>query len=172
MSNGALQDLADSLEPLMSQADIDSTAIHVDNAGEINGIASKTPVGADVVVLEDSAASFAKKKATLSAIPVAQSQVAGVLLDVASDGAAAILDTTVAVRLQASASGTKAITTTSSYAGQTIPITLLAASGGEYTLAVDGGTLTFDGAAESAIITRNAGNDAWIVTLQAGATIA
>lgn len=48
----------------------DATAIHDDTAGEINAIASKaTPVDADVVVIEDSAASFAKKKATLGSLP-------------------------------------------------------------------------------------------------------
>jgi hypothetical protein len=47
----------------------DTSAIHDDVAGEINAIAAKAaPVGADIVVVEDSAASYAKKKATLTAI--------------------------------------------------------------------------------------------------------
>jgi hypothetical protein len=48
----------------------DTTAIHDDTAGEINAITTKgTPVGADVIVLEDSAAGFAKKKATITSLP-------------------------------------------------------------------------------------------------------
>ena len=49
----------------------DSTAIHDNQSGEINAIASKaTPIGADLVVIEDSEASYAKKKATLSTLPI------------------------------------------------------------------------------------------------------
>jgi hypothetical protein len=47
----------------------DTTAIHNNVSGEINAVASKAvPVGADVVLIEDSAAAFAKKKATITAI--------------------------------------------------------------------------------------------------------
>lgn len=47
----------------------DPDAIHTDEAGEINGLTEKvTPVGNDVVVIEDSAASFAKKKAKVSSL--------------------------------------------------------------------------------------------------------
>lgn len=43
-----------------------STAITTDNAGEINTATAKTaPVTADVLLIEDSAASYAKKKSTL-----------------------------------------------------------------------------------------------------------
>ena len=47
----------------------DTTAVHVDVASEIDGIALKAvPAGADVLVLEDSAAGFAKKKTTATAL--------------------------------------------------------------------------------------------------------
>jgi len=50
----------------------DGKAIHDDTDGEINALTLKaTPVGADLVIIEDSAASFAKKKATLTAISAA-----------------------------------------------------------------------------------------------------
>jgi len=52
----------------------DATAIHDNVDGEINAIASKaTPVGADVIVIEDSAASFAKKKTLISDLPTGTS---------------------------------------------------------------------------------------------------
>lgn len=48
----------------------DTTALHDDTGGEINAIAEKTtPVGADLVLLEDSAASFAKKKVQVTNLP-------------------------------------------------------------------------------------------------------
>jgi hypothetical protein len=50
------------LRPQLNGSDIILTA----GSGEINALTNKTlPVSADVIVLEDSAASFAKKKATL-----------------------------------------------------------------------------------------------------------
>lgn len=195
----------------------DATAIHVDVAGEIAGIAAKaTPVNADLVVIEDSAAANAKKSATLGSLPyynkvtsgeiaatalkaapvaadtllindsaaadalasvtigslpVAQAQVSSTVVQVASDGAAAILNTTGGIQLANTAVGSKAITTTSSYAGQKVNIVLLAAAGGDYTLALDVGTLTFNAAAESAVVMRNAGNTAWVCVGLSGATI-
>ncbi len=51
-------------------APTDAAAIHDNVAGEINAIASKaTPVSADVIVIEDSADSFNKKKVAISALP-------------------------------------------------------------------------------------------------------
>lgn len=48
----------------------DATAIHDNVAGEINGIAEKTtPVGADILIIEDSAAANAKKKLQISNLP-------------------------------------------------------------------------------------------------------
>lgn len=45
------------------------SAIHTDVAGEINGLTAKSPpVSADVLAIEDSAASYAKKKVTISDI--------------------------------------------------------------------------------------------------------
>jgi hypothetical protein len=52
-------------------AGADTTAIHDNESGEINAITSKTtPVSADVALIEDSAASYAKKKVLLSALPI------------------------------------------------------------------------------------------------------
>lgn len=95
----------------------------------------------------------------------------GVLVEVASDGAAAILNTTSGVFLAASTTGDKAIATTSSLANQKVNLFLLAASGGSYTLAVEGGTLTLNAASESAVVQRTAENDAWKVVGLSGATI-
>ncbi len=48
----------------------DGTAIHDDTAGEIHAIASKAvPVAADELVIEDSAAAWAKKRIAISALP-------------------------------------------------------------------------------------------------------
>lgn len=48
----------------------DTTAIHVDVAGEIAGIAVKAlPVGADLIVIEDSADGNAKKSVAISTLP-------------------------------------------------------------------------------------------------------
>jgi len=48
----------------------DGTAIHEDTAGEIAGVAVKgTPVGADFLLIEDSAAANAKKHITISSLP-------------------------------------------------------------------------------------------------------
>lgn len=48
----------------------DSDAIHKSVAGEIDGLTAKsTPVGADELVIEDSAASWAKKKIAISSLP-------------------------------------------------------------------------------------------------------
>lgn len=95
----------------------------------------------------------------------------GVALDIAEDDPCAILSTTCAIRLQSSTTGAKTITTSSSYAGQVIPIFLLAASGGSYAVALDSGAMTFNAASESGVIVRNAANDAWIAVGLSGATI-
>jgi len=55
-----------------SLAGRDSTAIHSTVAGEIAAVTLKaTPVAADILLIEDSAAANAKKKVALSALPVA-----------------------------------------------------------------------------------------------------
>ena len=47
----------------------DTDAIHDNVSGEINAVASKaTPVGADLVLIEDSADTFAKKQTTITAL--------------------------------------------------------------------------------------------------------
>ena len=52
----------------------DAAAIHDDVSGEIHAIALKgTPVGADEIVIEDSAASWAKKRAAISSLPAGDS---------------------------------------------------------------------------------------------------
>jgi hypothetical protein len=52
--------------------DLTQTYIHTTTAGQINGLTGKaTPVGADVILIEDSEDSFNKKQIPLSAIPSA-----------------------------------------------------------------------------------------------------
>lgn len=82
----------------------------------------------------------------------------------AADAACAILNTTTEITLTVTAAGNVAISTTSSVAGQVIYIRAAAvAGGGSYTLAVTGGTLTFNSTGEAAIIRRNTANSAWLV---------
>lgn len=53
-----------------SRSGLDNAAVHVNTAGELNGITLKaSPVGADVLLIEDSAAGFAKKRVTISTLP-------------------------------------------------------------------------------------------------------
>jgi len=204
------------ISAILSQDGTDTNAIHVDVAGEIAGITAKaTPVNADLLVIEDSAAANVKKritagslphfnrttagqiaaltakatpvaadtlvindsasadavaKITLGSIPVAQAQVSSVLLQPAADAAIALLNTTRGVQMS-SGVGSKAITTSSNYAGQVINLFMLANTGGDYTLALDAGTLTFNAAGESAVVMRNAGNTAWVCVGLSGATI-
>lgn len=55
-----------------SVSGVDATAIHVDTANEITGVTLKgTPAANDEIILEDSAASYVKKSATLSTIGAA-----------------------------------------------------------------------------------------------------
>lgn len=96
---------------------------------------------------------------------------ASTVSQIASDGALAITSEMGTVYLDGSASGTKAITTTSAAKDQIISIFLAAASGGSYTLAVEGGTLTFDAALEFARIQRNAQDDGWKAIDLIGATV-
>lgn len=82
----------------------------------------------------------------------------------AANAACAILNTTTEINLTITSSANTAISTTSSYPGQTIFVRAAAVSGGgSYTLAVTGGTLTFNSAGEAAIIRRNTANSAWVV---------
>lgn len=109
--------------------------------------------------------------ASRPASSAAPSVISWVPLEIAQDGAVAILDTTNAIYLADSTVGTKVIATTSSYPGQVIPIRLVLNSGGSYTLVVSEGTLTFDAAGESAVVVRNIADDAWNVLDLNGATI-
>lgn len=139
--------------------------------GQVTNLDAATPLAADKLAFEDASDGGAMKETTIGAIPIAQAQVAGVVLDIAADDPCAILSTTCAIRLQSSTTGAKTITTSSSYAGQVIPIFLLAASGGSYAVGLDAGALTFNAASESGVIVRNAANDAWIAVGLSGATI-
>lgn len=172
----AIADVGDSVtwisQASSTVAGTDADAIHVNVAGEIAGIAPKaTPIAADVLVIEDSAAANAKASITIGTLPIAQAQVSSTVAQVGADAPFLILDTTGGIQLASSTAGSKAIATTSSYAGQKIHIILLAAAGGDYTLALDVGTLTFNAAGESAVVQRDAGNTAWICVGLSGATI-
>jgi hypothetical protein len=54
----------------MSHHDEDTKAVHVDVSGELGGLTEKvSPVGADLIVIEDSEASGAKKKVQITNLP-------------------------------------------------------------------------------------------------------
>jgi hypothetical protein len=95
----------------------------------------------------------------------------GLVVAVAEDAAAAILESTKLLYLVSSAAGTKVITLTSTRPHQHLRIVLAAASGGEYNLpSVMGSTLTFNASGEYADLYRNAADDGWYVVLT-GATL-
>lgn len=165
-------DLANDIEPYL--AGTDATAIHDNVAGEIAAITSKaTPVASDLIVIEDAAAGNAKKRATVGSLPVAQAQVAGILLEPAADAAVTILGTTRAVNLTVTGASNIAIANGAGlYAGQVVSLRGVAVSGGgSYTLAVQGGTLTINATDEEPEVMRNAANDAWVVIRKGTATI-
>lgn len=78
----------------------------------------------------------------------------------AADAAVALVRTDGHIELN-STTGTKAITTTSADEGQIVSLRAGTVSGGSYTLAVTGGTLTLNSAGELAVIKRV--GSAWIV---------
>jgi hypothetical protein len=89
---------------------------------------------------------------------------ASVAITPAADAAAAILNTTTEMNLTVTAAGNVAISTTSSVAGQEILLRAVAvAGGGSYTLVTTGGTLTLNSTGETALVKRNAANNAWLV---------
>ncbi len=140
--------------------------------GWVGGLAGATPLAADAIMFEDASASLAIVKTTIGALPIAQAQVAGIVLQPAADAAVAILNTTRGVQLTVTAAPTVVISTSSSYAGQVLNLFALAvAGGGSYTLALDVGTLTLNATSESAVVIRNAGNTAWVCVGLSGATI-
>lgn len=82
----------------------------------------------------------------------------------AGHAACAILNTTTEIRLTIDDATNVAISTTSAEPGQRIKIVVdAAAGGGSYTLAVAGGTLTFNSDGETAVISRNTADSAWDV---------
>lgn len=140
--------------------------------GWVGGLAAATPLAADAIMFEDASASLAIVKTTIGALPIAQAQVSGIVLQPAADAAVAILNTTRGVQLTVTAAPTVVISTSSSYAGQVLNLFALAvAGGGSYTLALDVGTLTLNATGEGAVVIRNAGNTAWVCVGLSGATI-
>lgn len=55
-------------EPGTPPESLDTTAVHKATAGEVHAMTSKTPVVADEIMIEDSAAAWVKKKITIDAI--------------------------------------------------------------------------------------------------------
>jgi hypothetical protein len=69
-SNLSVTGITSGVVTVTSVGGSDATAIHTDANNEISGVTEKgTPAGADIVVIEDSAASFVKKKVQLSNLP-------------------------------------------------------------------------------------------------------
>lgn len=88
----------------------------------------------------------------------------------AADAALALARNDGVIRLN-STTGTKAATMTATQAGHKITVFLHTRSGGAYTLAVGGGTITLDAASEGAIIVYD--GSAWqLAGLLGTATIA
>src|SRR5689334_2803097 len=82
----------------------------------------------------------------------------------AANAACAILATTTEINLTVTDATNTAISTSAAEPGQVIYIRAAAVSGGgSYTLAVTGGTLTFNSTGEAAIVRRNTADDAWVV---------
>ena len=90
--------------------------------------------------------------------------------EVASDGALTIAAIDRTIQLQASASGTKTATMTSTHAGHVVMVRLEARSGGQYDLAVTGGTVTLDAANEACVVVYS--GSAWELQALMGATFA
>lgn len=151
----------------------DPTAIHDDVAGEIAAITLKAvPVAADELLIEDSAAAYAKKSITIGTIPVAQAQVTRVVSQPAADAAVELDATIGGVQLSVAGAVPVAITTNANcFSGQVVHLFALSvAGGGSYTLPLDVGTLTLDATSEGAIVMFD-GTDWVCVGLSGGATI-
>jgi hypothetical protein len=164
-----VEDSADVLTPKKS------TLLQLFSASAlISGLTAKaTPVGADLVYINDSAAANVARKATISSLPIAQAQVASILLEPAADAGVTLLGTTSAVVVIVTAAPTVVIANGAGlYAGQEVQFFASAvAGGGSYTLVVQGGTLTINATGEAPRVKRNAANDAWVVIALGGATI-
>ena len=108
----------------------DTTAIHVDVAGEIAGIALKAaPVGADLLVVEDSAAANVKKRITLSALPSPVSvtvteTAADPYAVTASDGVVLLTGTAQVVNLPAGSAGRQVVLKDKAGTATASPITV------------------------------------------------
>lgn len=150
------------IEYVFDGADIIDTDENLDGFVDAGALASLTD--AEVT---------AQGGATTTVTPVqdAADAAGSALEQVASDGALALTSAMGTVYLDESTTGAKAITTAASRANQIVSIFLAAASGGSYTLAVDGGTLTFNAALQFARIKRNAQNTAWEAIDLIGATV-
>lgn len=161
------------LNTLVSDATLDtSTAQRTPLGTGMAALTAKaTPVAADILAIADTDAANVSKKVTIGTLPIAPVQIGNTVNEVASDGAAALVTTDTALFLAASASGNKEITTSSSHAGQKVNIFLLAASGGDYHITTEDGTITFDAALECAVIARTDANDAWKIVGLSNATI-
>jgi hypothetical protein len=69
-SNLSVTGISSGVVTVTSVGGSDATAIHTDANNEISGVTEKaSPVGADIVVIEDSAATYVKKKVQLSNLP-------------------------------------------------------------------------------------------------------
>lgn len=91
---------------LTATAFTDATAIHVGVSGEIAGISEKTtPTGNDLLVIEDSAASNAKKRLKISNLPTA-TPAATIVTDTANTTTTSAVDVLVASMTITPASGT------------------------------------------------------------------
>lgn len=109
---------------------------------------------------------------TLPAGTIGPADIASTAISPAADAACAILATTTEINLTVTGAATVVISTTSAEPGQVVYIRATAVSGGgSYTLAVTGGTLTFNATGEAAIVRRNTADSAWVVYALQGATI-
>lgn len=145
-----------------------SNEIETMTQAQLFGAAKVTPVAADLIVIKDSEASNEVESVT-------QAQLLALLQtgqEIGADAACAIVDTDTTIYLASSTTGTKTITVTSSRAFQPLRFQMAAVSGGQYDLAVTGGTLTMNAANEAPVLMRNAANSAWLVMALNGATVA
>lgn len=118
----------------------------------------------DGAVDMDSTVDLSGATVTYPAAQIGPAALLSTAISPAADAACAILSTTTEINLTVTAAGTVVISTSSSSPGQVIYIRAAAVSGGgSYTLAVTGGTLTFNSTGEAAIVRRNTANSAWLV---------
>jgi hypothetical protein len=90
-------------------------------------------------------------------------QAVGLAVSVASDGAAAILNTTASLYLAETTTGSKEIAVTSRRANQRVEVRLVAASGGDYHITSAEGLHTLDAAGDALVLVRDAADSAWLV---------